>query len=257
MKKLLVLCAALLALTPLCAKTQSEKTAFSNLGISLNGSTTGVGLTLSTPVAKHFVLRAGYQFPVINYKYHYDEFEPIEIDEDISVNVPAVDLKGKLNVGAAHLMVDWIPFKQGKGKFFVAAGMFVGSSNLVSLSAQLDMSDPNMQMIQESGLMTDVELKLGDDIIRAGADGKISGQLKVNSVRPYVGFGWGRAIPKHRFGFRFEMGAMFLGHPKITSPNFASAGSESTFGEVEGILHNVIAYPQISLQLTYKIFKDK
>lgn len=256
MKKLLILCAALLAFTPLSAKTQSERIAFSNLGVSLNGSTTGVGFTLSTPLAKHFALRAGYQFSFIGYNYLYQDFEPISVyGQDISV--PDLNLKAKLKVGAAHLMVDWIPFKKGEGKFFVTAGMFVGSSDLITLNGQLDMNNPNIKIIQDAGLLQDIELDLGDDIIRATSDGNMAAQLKVNGVRPYVGLGWGRAIPKHRFGFRFEFGAMFLGKPKIASKNLIAAGSESQIGEVNGVLGKIIAYPQLSLQLTYKIFKNK
>ena len=105
MKKLLILCAALLAFTPLCAKTQSERIAFSNLGISLNGSTTGVGVTLSTPLAKHFVLRGGYQFSYLSHNYTYGDFEPIYI-EDEALEVPDIELGAKLNSGAAHMMVD-------------------------------------------------------------------------------------------------------------------------------------------------------
>lgn len=257
MKKILILCVALMALSPLRAKEEPERIAFSNLGISLNGSTTGIGFTLSTPLAKHFALRAGYQFSFISYNYHYDDFDPIEI-EGFSVDVPAVDLAAKLNVDAAHVMVDWIPFKQGKGKFFVTAGFFVGSSKFVTLKGQFDKNDPNVKEIQEAGLFDEIELDLGDEVIRASSDGSMAANLKVNGFRPYLGLGWGRAIPKHRFGFRFELGAVFHGHPIITSPNLVSTSSgKRDSDDFTSVLSKITVFPQLSLQLTYKLFKDK
>jgi hypothetical protein len=256
MKKLLILCAALLALSPLYAKTKSERIAFSNLGISLNGSTTGVGFTLSTPLAKHFALRAGYQFSYLGYKYIYSDFDPITVHNQ-SVDVPDVKLDAKLNIGAGHLMVDWIPFKQGKGKFFVTAGMFVGSNQLITIDGQFNMNDPDIKLIKDAGLLHEIEIELDGDVMRVDDSGKLGAQLEVNGFRPYVGLGWGRAIPKHRFGFRFEMGAMFLGHPKIVSDNLKAGSSDTLYGETQNVFSKIIAYPNISLQLTYKILKDK
>lgn len=256
MKKLLILCAALMMLIPSYAQQEHSRKAFSNLGISLNSSITGAGFTLSTPLAKRFVLRAGYQFPCISYGYEYDDFAPISIGNSY-VDVPELDLTAKLKVGAGHLTVDWIPFKKGEGKFFLTAGFFVGSSELVTLDGQFDMNDPNIKQIQQAGLMKDIELEVGDDVIRATADGHMAAALKVNGFRPYIGLGWGRAIPKHRFGFRFEFGAQFYGHPEIVSDNLVSKGSKSELSDVNETLDKIIALPRLSLQLTYKLFKDK
>lgn len=257
MKKILILCVALMALSPLRAKEEPERIAFSNLGISLNGSTTGIGFTLSTPLAKHFALRAGYQFSFISYNYKYDDFDPVQID-DLSVDVPSIGLDSKLNVDAAHIMVDWIPFKQGKGKFFITAGFFVGSNDFITLKGSFDKNDPNIKLIQQAGLFDEINLDIGDDVMRVNSDGSVAAQLKVNAFRPYLGLGWGRAIPKHRFGFRFEMGAVFHGHPKIASDNLVlSPETKSESNDFTSVLSKITVFPQISLQLTYKLFKDK
>ena len=144
MKKLFFLCAFLMACVSLSAQESSKREAFSNLGISLNGSTSGVGFTLSTPLAKHFVLRAGYQFSYLSYGYTYKDFDPVVV-AGRSVEVPDLDIEGKLNVGAAHAMIDYVPFKKGKGKFFITAGLFMGQSDLVTLDGQFDMNHPKYQ----------------------------------------------------------------------------------------------------------------
>ena len=38
---------------------------------------------------------------------------------------------------------------------------------------------------------------------------------RVNSVRPYVGLGYGRLVPKNNLGFRVELGCQFNGKMKL------------------------------------------
>lgn len=256
MKKLLILCAILLASGFLYAQEKPSRVAFSNLGISLNGSTTGVGFTLSTPLAKHFVLRAGYQFSYLSYGYQYEDFESINV-AGRDVNVPDLDLDAKLNVDAAHVMVDWVPFKKGKGTFFITAGCFIGGSDLITIDGQFDMSDPNIKEIQQAGLLKDIEIEVGDDIVCVNEDGSMSAALQVKGVRPYVGLGWGRAIPKHRFGFRFELGAVFHGRPEVVSDNLISSGTGGEISDFNKIINDITVFPQLSFQLTYRLFKNK
>lgn len=256
MKKLFFLCAFLMALVSLSAQENPKREAFSNLGISVNGSTMGVGFTLSTPLAKHFVLRAGYQFSFLSYGYTYDDFDPVVV-AGRSVEVPDLDIEGKLNVGAAHAMIDYIPFKKGKGKFFITAGLFMGQSDLVSLDGQFDMSDPNIKEIQQAGLLKEIQIELGDDMICVGPDGSMAAAIKVKGVRPYLGLGVGRAIPKHRFGFRVELGAVFHGKPELVSDNLiANANGSGEISDFTKTLSKISVFPQLSFQLTYKLFKD-
>ncbi|MBQ5396767.1 MAG: hypothetical protein IIU59_07800 [Alistipes sp.] len=256
MKKLFFLCAFLMALVSLSAQESSKREAFSNLGISLNGSTSGVGFTLSTPLAKHFVLRAGYQFSYLSYGYTYKDFDPVVV-AGRSVEVPDLDIEGKLNVGAAHAMIDYVPFKKGKGKFFITAGLFMGQSDLVTLDGQFDMNHPNIKEIQQAGLLKEIQLELGDDMVCVGPDGNMAAAIKVKGVRPYIGLGVGRAIPKHRFVFRAEIGAIFHGKPELVSANLIpNANGKGEINDFTNTLSKVVAYPHISLQLTYKLFKD-
>ena len=255
MKKLLFLCASLMALVSLNAQEKPERVAFSNLGISLNASTMGIGFTLSTPLANHFALRAGYQFSNLSATYTYDDFDPVIVYGQ-SVEVPDLDLKGTMHLGSGHVAVDYIPFKQGKGVFFVAAGLFFGQKDFITLDGQLDMSDPAIQQIKDAGLLNDIKLELGDDMIYAKSDGHMKASLGVNGVRPYIGLGVGRAIPKHRFGFRVELGAIFHGKPEIISENIVSNGGSGSISEFSNTISNFIFYPQLSFQLTYKLFKD-
>lgn len=255
----LLFCLLLLWTAPLQAKhiEASSRKAFTNVGLSINGTLmAGVGFSLSTPLARHFVLRAGYQFSPYNISYTYDGFEPMSF---LGVNFQPsdIDFVGDVNMGAAHMMFDWVPFKRGTGSFFLTAGVYWGAAPMLDVQGQFDMSSPDMQFLQKLGLLGELEFKVDEMLFTPNNDGSMSAKLHVAALRPYVGLGWGRAIPKRRFGFRFEMGAIFCGHLKIESANLSENLADGPKNGVFSKIQDINVFPQISLQLTYKLFKDK
>jgi hypothetical protein len=105
--------------------------------------------------------------------------------------------------------------------------------------------------------INDFELEVGDANVHLD-NGKADAYLEVNALRPYFGIGWGNAIPRGRVGFRFDIGAMYHGKPKVTSPNY-----DGDLNKVEGaedfnkILSKVQFWPQMSFQLTFRLLKDR
>ena len=230
--------------------------AFSNLGISLDGSVAGVGVTLSTPLARHFVVRGGYHFSPFKIRYSYDDFESMSFF-GINFTPSRLDLEGNLKMGSAHFMVDWVPFKKGRGSFFITAGVYAGSGDILDVDGQFDMSSSDMQLLQKLGLLDKLEFDVGDMIFHANSDGSMSAKLTGAAVRPYVGLGWGRAIPYLRFGFRFEIGATYHNTPEIISENLVPCSGENCSDGIYEVIEKVTFLPQLSFQLTYRIFKDK
>lgn len=258
MKRMLTLCLALLIAAGAVAQKREmpERKAFSNLGVALSASTTGIGVTLATPIARHFSLRAGYTFSPYSYDYTYDEFDPISVHGQ-SIQVPDLDLTADLNLNAGHVMVDWVPFKQGKGTFFITGGVILGDAKIIKVHGQFDMSDPHIKQIKDAGLMQELEFEVGDDIVRVNDDGSADAALKVKGLRPYLGLGWGRSIPKRRLGFRFELGAIFQGAPEVSSSNLIKGQNSEELSDFNELLKDLTIYPQLSFQLTYRLFKDK
>lgn len=72
----------------------------------------------------------------------------------------------------------------------------------------------------------DYGINIGDYNIPFDDNGDIKGGVKVKKVRPYLGLGFGRLIPKGRIGFRFELGAQFQGKPKVYA------------GDIDNVLEN-------------------
>lgn len=81
--------------------------------------------------------------------------------------------------------------------------------------------------VEEYGpAIKDYGINIGDYNIPFDDNGDIKGGVKVKKVRPYLGLGFGRLIPKGRIGFRFELGAQFQGKPKVYA------------GDIDNVLEN-------------------
>lgn len=229
--------------------------AFGNLGVSANIATTGFGFSAATPLHRSVSLRAGFQTAPFGYGYTYDDFDRFDVG-GTTVQIPDLDLKAKLKMSSGHLLVDWVPFRRGWSSFFLAAGFFVGSGKMLTVDGRFD-----MQALADAGippqLVTDIPIEIGDATIRPDASGGVNAYLKVHSFKPYVGLGFGRAIPTRRVGFRFELGALFHGSPKIESPNYYSTSEDDELEGFNKLLRDFKVYPQLSFQVTVRLFKDK
>ena len=98
-------------------------------------------------------------------------------------------------------------------------------------------------------------IEIGNYRIPVDQNGNISGGLKVSSFRPYLGLGFGRAIPKKRIGFMFEMGVQFHNTPKVYTNNGdlsdLTAEADNDFTD---IIDKLTVYPVLKFRLCGKIF---
>lgn len=87
-------------------------------------------------------------------------------------------------------------------------------------------------------------------------NGNINGSIEVNSVRPYLGIGFGRMIPKHRFGVRFEMECHVQGKVKVMQNNkqiLVNTHDSKYAEELSKILDKAVIYSVFKLSLTGRI----
>ena len=207
--------------------------AFSKIGMSLTTGTTGFGLQAATPLHPNFALRLG--FTTAPFKYTYTD--DIGYDGFISEEV---DMELKLDMFNTSFLVDYYPWK--KRSFHITAGFMVGSNKLLSVTAD--------------GLSGD-RIEIGDIVIELDEYGKGEAWLDVNPVKPYVALGFGRAIPRSRVGFNFEMGTMLLGSPTIkTNNNIMENLYEEDLSDVNKLLKDFKAYPVIKFQLSFLLCKN-
>lgn len=97
----------------------------------------------------------------------------------------------------------------------MTAGAYFGSSTIVKAYNRengilKDLADYNA-MAPES---EQIGYELGDYLLKPDAEGNINAKIETAAFKPYVGLGFGRAVPNKRIGFMFELGCMFWNSPE-------------------------------------------
>lgn len=259
---------------------QKTVSAFSNLSLGIEFfSTTGFGIELATPLSPHFALRGGVSMLPISYSTTFgapvdqgiigDINDAIASQPQISTilaqkGLPTraedistdVNTTASLNLVNGKLLFDYYP--SAKRAFHITAGLYIGSSQLIKLKGKMDqavdvlnvLKDNNVDFFDRSYVIDQEKgYQLTGNNIK-----NITGRLNINSVKPYLGLGFGRAVPKSRVGVTFEIGAFYQGTPALKSDS--ENIQKLIDGELSGVtevLNKLPIYPVLSLKLNFRI----
>lgn len=135
-------------------------------------------------------------------------------NRDISES--GVDYRAKLKLLNAPILLDWHP---GGGWFRLSGGIVVNGDK-----ATLD-------AVPSSG----TTFTFNNVTYNASEVGSATGSVKVNSVAPYVGIGFGNPVGHDtNWSFSTDLGAMYLGKPKASLTVTCSASiSASTCAQLQ------------------------
>ena len=225
---------------------QADYGYFNSLGLGLSVSTVGVGLEVSTPIGNYLALRGGVSFMP---KFTVTD----EVNADLK-GVPQgypqsaeVELEGSTKRTTGELLLNLYPFRSNG--FFVAAGASFGGDKFVQITGH---SDELQQLIAAGG---SAGLQIGDVSIPVDQNGNVSGGLKVSAIRPYVGLGYGRAVPSKRINFMLDAGVQLHGTPEVYS-DFGQV--DQLMAEVDNdftdIINKLKVYPVIRFRICGKLF---
>lgn len=244
MKRLLIL--AWTALIAAQAYAQYDVKPFEHLSVSVNAGTLGAGVQVAAPVSRLLSLRTGLMLFKYTYNYEYDgviHYEHGNIDYDYEEVIP---MTAKANMVNALLLADLFPFRNKI--FHLTGGFYVGTPDIVKVSAEY----------------AGRPIEIGDVVIDPGTKGaRIAAQLETSGFKPYVGIGLGSSVAKrNRVGFKFELGAMFHGRPRIvvTEGNVLQQGDTPGLDVTEDLdrfnklLANFSVYPVLNFQLHFRVF---
>ena len=203
---------ALLVCVVITSSSYAQGKLFENWAVGLNAGLYGYGIQGATSLSPNIKARAGFDF--ISYT-HNDaiDFEFNAIKNGLSLNHTIIGAfyDTKLKFTNAKVMIDYYPMKTGILCF--TAGVYLGKNN-VYFNGQIDDYEQYADMPN-----------MGDEniIIQPNRDGSFNATFKLkNSVKPYLGLGLGRTIPKSRIGFKFELGVVYQGDWKMESDNVAN-----------------------------------
>ena len=267
MKKLFVL--AFLALFGAQAgqAQEMEYGLFNHLSAGVSLGTTGIGIEVAAPVTSFMDVRAGYSFmpkikvtPTIDF----DSNEDFLRKENGTGYYDEADVEGKLNMGDFKLLLDFYPIKNNG--FHLTAGAYVGNKTLAKANTT------NHFINQDYWGTSGPELGNASNTytVVSDAQGVIHAEARVKSFKPYVGFGFGRAVPKSRVNVTCDFGVQFWGKPALWTNIDDNLGTE--FRKVEkdrilsqqsycddikdalDIVEKVIVYPVLTVLINGLIF---
>ena len=140
-------------------------------------------------------------------------------------------------IGTVQAGIKWNPFK--RGSFFVAAGAgYTWHPNIGFVITATD------------------KLNLGGLELTPEDVGTINLGLRWHPVVGYLGWGFGRTIPRRRFGVGFEMGMYYLGRPTVQLSYEGFLETTNLSEQVPVVQRNLSNYrylPSLSLTLSYAL----
>ncbi len=199
MKRLLVLLSALLLLLPVRGAAQALADSTSGFhmaaGVSL-GLMDGAGVNLAFGVTDWLNVRAGFSgIPSFLIK----EYNVPEVGVGVTGKFPAT----------GNLLFDFHP---GGKSFKLTAGVFFGANDFFKVFNTKALPDSYRQ----AGISYYADGNRDGDItqfytINPDSKGFLYGALKSGAVKPFIGLGFGSAIPGKRVGVNFDLGVEYTG----------------------------------------------
>lgn len=276
MKKLFISLAILVASIGVSAQ-ESESQLFKHLSVGVEMGSTGWGFNAATTMTNFLQLRAGVNFT-----------GDLKLTTDVDVQAPSglwdkykaamalagqnvgdlpktAKAEGKLGMTDFHLLADLYPSQNSSFHFTV--GFHMGNSDIISVyNTNCEDVLKNVNLYNNSTIPAVADLRkeygkigtnFGDYFIEPDQNGKINASIEVAKFKPYLGIGFGRAVPKtKRISCQFDMGVQFWGSPKVTvnGDELKKGDKSNDANEALDIISKISVYPVIKLALNGRIF---
>lgn len=159
-------------------------------GVGLNLSTNGIGIQLA-----HSILKNGKLLARFEGRYYHADIH----DHEISIDGIKMLVNGFIKRGSIGILIDYHPFKNS---FKLTTGFSVLLNEVSNVVKRKD------------------SVQVGNIMISPDEIGSINLDYHIQPS-PYFGIGYGKAIPKKRFGITAEIGFYYTNIPKI---NYQSSG---------------------------------
>lgn len=265
-KKILFFAAAFMLVANVAkAQDEDDNYIFTHLGAGLSVGLDGIGVEVAAPCTPYLGIRAGVSFiPKISVN-----INDISYDRNNPNHEAKASAKASFKKIDGKLLFDAYPFGN-KYSFHVTAGIFVGSNELITATLKEDPEEP---------IGGGISKEIGKAEWDVKADPKtheVDFRLKTNVVKPYVGIGFGRMVPKptKRVGVSCDIGVQFHGTPEFQGYATAStaSGDKHQWVTLEGkdfnfdksfnddvdkaldIIHKVKIWPVLNIRITGRIF---
>lgn len=249
MKKLIISGLAMfMSLTSVMAQ---EETGIGNhLGWGVGFGTEGFNASIATDMTPYAELEFG-----VNWAPGFARTESGDAfyfkEDNKRHGVGDMDIKAKVNRATLDFKGSVYPFATNENftsDLFVALGVSFAGKEIASLEGTLNTSE---------GADKQKYVRAGKYLLPLDGN-KADASARVNSVRPYVGLGYGRLVPKNNLGFRVELGCQFNGKIKLYKGDneceLLSKHNIATDTDMQDVMDLFSIYPVLKVSLRGKFF---
>ncbi|WP_044204331.1 hypothetical protein [Flammeovirga sp. OC4] len=193
------------------------------MAIGIYGGTTGAGIDIARNYSK------------FNFAFGFNYLKVSDLEQRVTVQGELMDTKLSMASISLDLRAEYLPFNKSSFKLF--AGVAYIPENQIEVKGKY--AKP----------ITIGEIEFTTDDI-----GEIYFNGQWAKFAPYFGLGFGRAVPKRKIGFGFDLGAYYMGSPDVTfSGTEMFSQLESQQEQLRKNLEGYSWLPIMKLRLSYRI----
>lgn len=266
MKKLMMVAVILLtSVGSVMAQNEYKRGLFNHVGLNVGAGTEGISVGLAAPVTSFFEVEAG-----VNVMPSFKLSGDLDVDVNTSSlpQVPTVTYptsatihaEGSFDRTTFNVKANLYPFGGGS-KFFIAAGLSIGGEKIAEVSGSCDELRKFSESLPSQELKDQfrqaVTANLGGYNLQFDENYNVQGDIRCKKVRPYLGLGFGRLVPKNRLGMRLELGCQFMGKLKVyqndTEIDINKALEDAGEDDLSKFVKDLKIYPVVKFSFTGRI----
>lgn len=266
MKKLMMVAVILLtSVGSVMAQSDYKRGIFNHVGLNVGAGTEGISVGVAAPVTNFLEVEAG-----VNIMPSFKLSGDLDVDVNISslpqvpnVQYPheaTIHAEGSFDRTTFNVKANLYPFGGGT-KFFIAAGLSIGGEKIAEVSGSCDELRDFSQSLPTQELKDQfrqaISANLGGYNLELDENYNLQGDIRCKNVRPYLGLGFGRLVPKNRLGMRLELGCQFMGKLKVyqngNEIDINKALEDAGEDDLSKFVKDLKVYPVLKFSLTGRI----
>lgn len=266
MKKLMMVAVILLtSVGSVMAQKEYKRGFLNHVGINVGAGTEGISVGLAAPVTGFFELEAG-----VNVMPSFKLSGDLDVDVNTSSlqQVPGVTYPTETTIHAEgsfdrttfNVKANLYPFGGGT-KFFIAAGLSIGGEKIAEVNGSCDKLREVSQKLPTQELKDQLRQAVSANLagynLQFDENYNVQGDIRCKKVRPYLGLGFGRLVPKNRLGMRLELGCQFMDKLKVyqndTEIDINKALEDAGDDDLSKFVKDLKIYPVVKFSFTGRI----
>ena len=247
------------------AQKEYKRGFLNHVGINVGAGTEGISVGLAAPVTGFFELEAGVNvMPSFKLSGDLDvEYDHSSLPQVPGVSYPpnaTIHAEGSFDRTTFNVKANLYPFGGGS-KFFIAAGLSIGGEKIAEVTGSCDELREISQSLPTQELKDQfrqaVSANLAGYNLQFDENYNVQGDIRCKKVRPYLGLGFGRLVPKNRLGMRLELGCQFMDKLKVyqndTEIDVNKALEDAGEDDLSKFVKDLKIYPVVKFSFTGRI----